>query len=74
MLETIKNIISRQLGVEVTDIDEDTRIMDDLGADSLDVVEMVMSIEEECGVAIPDETVPTLVTVGDVVNYVENQR
>ena len=74
MLETIKNIISRQLGVEISEIDEDTRIMDDLGADSLDVVEMVMSIEEEYGVAIPDDVVPTLETVGDVVNYVENQR
>ncbi|MBR6050178.1 MAG: acyl carrier protein [Clostridia bacterium] len=74
MLETIKGIISRQLGVEISEIDEDTRIMDDLGADSLDVVEMVMSIEEECGVAIPDDVVPTLETVGDVVNYVENQR
>lgn len=72
MLETIKNIISRQLGVEISDIDEDTRIMDDLGADSLDVVEMVMSIEQECGVTIPDEVVGTLETVGDVVNYVES--
>ena len=72
MLETIKNIISKQLGVEISDIDEDTRIMDDLGADSLDVVEMVMSIEQECGVTISDEVVGTLETVGDVVNYVEN--
>ena len=74
MFEMLKNIISRQLGVDPEDIEESTRITEDLGADSLDVVEMVMSIEEECGVAIPDEAVPTLVTVGDVVNYVENQR
>ncbi len=74
MLETLKSIISKQLGVDPEDIDENTRITDDLGADSLDVVEMVMDIEEECGVAIPDEAVMTFETVGDVLNYIENAK
>lgn len=74
MLEKIKEIIARQLGVDPEQIDADTRITDDLGADSLDVVEMVMEIEGECGVSIPDDVVPTLETVGDVVNYVESKE
>lgn len=71
MLETLKKIISKQLGVDENEIDKDTRIMDDLGADSLDIVEMLMAIEEECGVTISDEVVTTLETVGDVLNYLE---
>mgnify|MGYP003571512244 CR=1 FL=1 len=74
MFETLKSIISKQLGVDPEDIDENTRITDDLGADSLDVVEMVMNIEQECGVAIPDEVVMTFETVGDVLNYIENAK
>ncbi|MCQ2770868.1 MAG: acyl carrier protein [Clostridia bacterium] len=72
MLDTLKKIISRQLGIEEDDITVETRIMDDLGADSLDIVEMVMGIEEETGVSIPDEVVATFETVGDVLNYIEN--
>ena len=74
MFEMLKNIISRQLGVDPEDIEESTRITDDLGADSLDVVEMVMNIEQECGVSIPDEVVMSLETVGDVLNYIENAK
>lgn len=74
MFEMLKSIISRQLGVDPDDIEQSTRITDDLGADSLDVVEMVMNIEQECGVAIPDEVVMSLETVGDVLNYIENAK
>lgn len=73
MLEKLKDIISKQLGADPEQIDKDTRITDDLGADSLDVVEMVMEIENEFGVSIPDDVVPTLETVGDVVNYIESK-
>ncbi|MCQ2435949.1 MAG: acyl carrier protein [Clostridia bacterium] len=72
MLEMLKTILSRQLGADIDDITADTRIVDDLGADSLDIVEMVMAIDEECGVSIPDDVVPTLETVGSVVNYLES--
>lgn len=74
MLDTIIEIISRQLGVEPSEIDGNTRIVDDLGADSLDIVEMVMAIEQECGVTIPDEDIMGLQTVGDVASYVENNK
>ena len=74
MFETIRKIIAEQLGIDEADITEETRIADDLGADSLDIVEMLMSIESECGVAVPDDVVPSLETVGDVVKYVENNK
>ncbi|MBQ0126222.1 MAG: acyl carrier protein [Clostridiales bacterium] len=74
MFDLIKQIISKQLGVEEDDIAMETKIMDDLGADSLDIVEMMMAIEEECGIAIPDDVVTTLETVSDVVNYLENAQ
>lgn len=74
MLDMIKRIISAQLGVDESDITESTRIVDDLGADSLDVVEMLMGIESECGVSVPDDVAATLETVGDVVKYLEENK
>ena len=71
MFETICQIISRQLGVEVENLTEETRIIDDLGADSLDIVEMLISIEEGFGVAVPDEDIPTLKKVSEIIGYVE---
>ncbi|MBR0235380.1 MAG: acyl carrier protein [Clostridia bacterium] len=74
MLDMIKRIISAQLGVDESDITESTRIVDDLGADSLDVVEMLMGIESECGISVPDDVAATLETVGDVVKYLEENK
>ena len=74
ILEVIKEILAKQLKVDVDTIDESTNIVDDLGADSLDVVEMLMTIEEEYDVVVPDEVVTTFVTVGDVAKYVENNQ
>ena len=74
ILEVIKEILSKQLKVDVDTIDESTNIIEDLGADSLDVVEMLMTIEEEYGVVGPDEVVTTFATVGDVARYVENNQ
>jgi acyl carrier protein len=71
MFEKIADIVSKQLGADIDDIDENTNIMDDLGADSLDVVEMLMAVEESFGVAVPDEEIPNLKTVRDIVEYVE---
>jgi acyl carrier protein len=74
MLQVIKEILAKQLKVDVNTIDADTNIVADLGADSLDVVEMLMTIEEEYGVVVPDEVVTTFATVGDVARYVENNQ
>ena len=71
MFEKIADIVSKQLGADIDDITENTNIMDDLGADSLDVVEMLMAVEESFGVSVPDEEIPNLKTVRDIVEYVE---
>ena len=71
MFEKIADIVSKQLGADFDDIDENTNIMDDLGADSLDVVAMLMAVEESFGVSVPDEEIPNLKTVRDIVEYVE---
>lgn len=74
MLEAVKEILAKQLRIDVDTIDENTNIVSDLGADSLDVVEMLMTIEEEYGIVIPDDVVVTFVTVGDVARYAENNQ
>lgn len=74
MLEAIKDILSKQLRVDINSITEDTRIVDDLGADSLDVVEMLMTIEQDYGVIVPDDVIATFKTVGDVARYIENNH
>ena len=66
----VRNILAEQLGVDLGEVTPDARILDDLGADSLDVVEMVMSIEEAFDIEIPDEDVEDLRTVADVERYV----
>ena len=74
MLEAIKDILSKQLRVDINSITEDTRIVDDLGADSLDVEEMLMTIEQDYGVIVPDDVIATFKTVGDVARYIENNQ
>ncbi len=71
MFEKIADIIAKQLSADLETITEDTNIIDDLGADSLDVVEMLMAVEESVGVTVPDEEIPNLKTVRDIVEYVE---
>ena len=70
IFEKIKNIIVEQLQVSETAITEDASFIDDLGADSLDLVELIMALEEEFGIEIPDADAEKVVTVGDVVNYI----
>lgn len=74
MLDQIKDIIAKQLRTEADKISSDTNIMEDLGADSLDVVELLMAIEENFGVTVPDEDVPKMKTPGDIVAYVEANK
>jgi acyl carrier protein len=66
----IRTIVAEQLGVKLDEITEDASILDDLGADSLDVVELVMAIEEEFDIEVPDEDVEGIRTVGDMERYV----
>ncbi len=72
VFEKIRTILAEQLEVDAEEISLDTNIADDLGADSLDVVELLMSIEDEFDVEIPDEEIENLKSVGDVVEYIQN--
>lgn len=74
VLEKVKEIIVDQLDVEEEKVVLDASITEDLGADSLDVVDLVMSIEEEFDIEIPDEAVEGIKTVGDIVKYIENNQ
>lgn len=71
VLDTVKSIISEQLGVNADDITLATSVTDDLNADSLDMVETLMAIEDEFDIEIPDEKVESLKTVGDLVSYIQ---
>lgn len=72
MYDKVVEIIAHQLQIDTDIIDEHTKIMEDLGADSLDVVEMLMTMEDKFGLTIPDEDIEELVTVSDIVEYVES--
>jgi len=68
--DKVKDVIVDQLNVDETDVSEDAAFVDDLGADSLDIVELVMALEEQFGISIPDEEAETIKTVGDAVKYI----
>ena len=74
MFEQIADIIAKQLKAEADQITPETNIMEDLNADSLDIVELLMAIEEVSGVTVPDEDVQGLKTVQDIVDYVESHK
>lgn len=71
--EKVKSIIIRQLGLSQDQISEDSRFIGDLDVDSLDAVELVISIEKEFDIRIPDEMLHEETTVGDIVEYLENK-
>lgn len=71
MLEKVKAVIVEQLGVDEDQVTLDATFADDLGADSLDIVELIMAFEEEFGVEIPDDQAEKIKTVKDVVDYIE---
>jgi len=70
--EKVKQIVAEQLGVDEDQVTEDASFMDDLGADSLDTVELVMALEEEFDIEIPDEDAEKIQTVKDAVNYIKD--
>jgi acyl carrier protein len=74
MLDKVKAVIVDQLGVDEDQITMESSFIDDLGADSLDTVELIMAFEEEFGVEIPDEDAEKIKTVKDVVTYIENNQ
>lgn len=74
VFETIKAILAAQFDVDEDTLSMSTSIADDLGADSLDVVEVLMSIEDEFRVEIPDEAIEDIKTIGDLVQYIENNK
>ena len=74
MIKEIAEIIAEQLVIDIESIKPESNIIDDLKADSLAIVEMLMAIEEKYGVNVPDEDVPNLKTVQDIADYVANHK
>ncbi len=70
--DRVKEIIAKELEVEVKQLTPEAKFIEDLGADSLDIVELVMALEEEFGLDIPDEEADKLKTVGDAMNYLKS--
>jgi len=71
VIEELKELLSQQLGIDVDRIDDDSEIINDLAADSLDIAELLMTLEDQYNVIIPDEEVAKLKTVRDVADYIE---
>ena len=70
----VRDIVVDQLGVEADEVNIDSTFIDDLGADSLDIVELIMAFEEEFGIEIPDEAAEKIKTVQDVVSYIDQNK
>ncbi|VBB05657.1 phosphopantetheine attachment site [Lucifera butyrica] len=72
--EKVKEIVVEQLGVDEADVAMDSTFIDDLGADSLDIVELIMAFEEEFNIEIPDEVAEKIKTVKDAVGYIDAEK
>lgn len=72
-IDKVKEIIAEQLGLEAEEITADAKVKDDLGADSLDMVELVMELEEAFGLKIAEEEMQQILTVQDIANYIANR-
>ncbi|MDD3798397.1 acyl carrier protein [Croceicoccus estronivorus] len=72
--DRVKKIVVEHLGVEADKVAPDASFIDDLGADSLDIVELVMAFEEEFGVEIPDDAAEKIATVGDAIKYIDDNK
>ena len=71
IIDRVKELVAEQLSISAKDINENSKIVEDLGADSLDVVEMLMTLEEEYGITIPDEKIGSIKTIGQIVELIE---
>jgi acyl carrier protein len=74
IFERVKKVVVEELGVKEEEVNEGASFTEDLGADSLDLVELVMALEEEFGVDIPDDEVNAIKTVGDAINYIDKKK
>ena len=74
MLERVKKIIAAQLGADESAITPETDLEAELGADSLDAVELAVAFEEEFGITMPDDDITAIVTVGDILEYIELEK
>lgn len=72
VFEKIKKILSEQLEVDESEITAESNMIEDLGADSLDLVDLVMTVEDEFDIEVPDEDIENIKTVGDVVNFISS--
>lgn len=72
MIERVKGIIAKQLRINAADISDDASVLEDLGADSLDIIELLMTLEDETGIIIPDDDAADLKTVRQISDYIEN--
>ncbi|NLA84691.1 MAG: acyl carrier protein [Clostridiales bacterium] len=72
MFEKVRDIIAEQLGIEADEITMESSFVDDLGADSLDIVELIMALEEEFNMEIPDEEAEQISKIGDVIEYIKS--
>ena len=73
-LDKVKQMLANQLDIQVEKIKEDSRLIEDLGADSLDMIEMLMSLEEEFGITVPDDKVEGLKTVENIVAFIDSVK
>lgn len=74
IFEKVKKMLAEQLGVDENTIREDSLLAEDLGADSLDAIDIIMSIEDEFGIEVPDEVVESMSTVADIVKFIEDNK
>ena len=74
MLDKIKNLIAEQLYIDASEINEESKFVDDLGADSLDIVQMLIAMEKEFGVSFEDEEITEIKTVRDAVSLIEKKK
>lgn len=72
--EKVKSLIASQLNIPVEKVEDTSRLVEDLGADSLDIVEMLMTLEEEFGISIPDEETANMKTVAEIVKVIESKQ
>jgi len=73
-IEKVKEMLASQLNIEAKKIENNSKIIEDLGADSLDMIEMLMTLEENFGVTIPDDKAGNLKTVADIANFIDNEK
>ena len=74
ILDEVKEVVAEQLGANIDEIKDDSKFVEDLGADSLDVVELVMALEEKFDIEIPDESAESIANVSDAVKFIEEAK